>query len=97
MNILTRFYNKLLGKHIEAVVHNMQPIAHTIDDISTNVLKEPALLYVGGDTVGDIVVTHADGTKGTIKQYNWSQSFMVIKVWNTGTSVDVKDNIKLYR
>lgn len=97
MQILTRFFSNTNRKHIEAVSHNMQLVDHTIDDTTSNVLTEPALMYVGGDTIGDIKVTHADGTVGTIPNYNWSQTFMVLKVWNTGTNADVKANIKLYR
>jgi hypothetical protein len=97
MQILTRFFQKAKNKHIESVIHNMEPVNHTINDLSSNMLSEPALMYVGGETVGDIKVTMANGDIHTIPNYNWSQSFMVLKVWDTGTNSDVKANIKLYR
>ena len=97
MQILTRFFSRTHAKHIEAVPHNMELVAHNIDNDPLNYVEEPALLYVGGETIGNIKVTFANGVIAVIPAYNWSQTFMVIKVWDTDTTEALKTNIRLYR
>ena len=77
------------------VTQGVDKVKHKIDDKPENKLKESAWLWVG-EEVGDVKVMFASGNIDVIPDFSIRMSVKVIKVYDTGTTID-KSKIRLYK
>ncbi len=89
-----------LANGYEAVLQRSVHVPHTIDDVATNKLTEPAYLTVNQQE-GDVKVLMdlSDGTVGEVMLYSYSSAdpAVIYKVFDTGTTIADKTKIQLFR